>query len=179
MEMFKSQVRFTNLQILAFPPSFNRLEHLWLSDTRTCEMQPIIYGTIGMNLVFVLYTETQTLLHMRAENRSMRPQTVIRQTRRTLGRPCCQGRPHLPHLVSPVPCSCVRSPQLSDNLFSCPGPRPRHQMLRRLDITFIRWAFPKIRGFKHNCNYPPSSDDGMDNGPARNNGIKKIDKWDL
>ena len=121
-----------------------------------------------------------TLQHMRAENRSMRPQTVIRQTRRTLGRPCCQGRPHLPHLVSPVPCSCVRSPQVSDNLFSCPGPRPRHQMLRRLDITFIRWAFPKIRGFKHNCNYPPSLDDGINNGPARNNGIKKIDKtkWD-
>ena len=121
-----------------------------------------------------------TLQHMRAENRSMRPQTVIRQTRRTLGRACCQGRPHLPHLVSPVPCSCVRSPQVSDNLFSCPGPRPRHQMLRRLDITFIRWAFPKIRGFKHNCNYPPSLDDGINNGPARNNGIKKIDKtkWD-
>ena len=30
--------------------------------------------------------------------------------------------------------------------------------------------------FKHNCNYPPGLDDGMDNGPARNNGIKKIDK---
>ena len=85
-------------------------------------------------------------------------------------------RPHLPHLVSPVPCSWV-----SDNLFSCLGPHLKHQMLRRLDITFIRWAFPKIRGFKHNCNYSPSLDDGINNGSARFNGIKKIDilKWYL
>ena len=88
---------------------------------------------------------------------------------KTYSRPALH-RPHLlPHLVSPVPCSWV-----SDNLFSCLGPHLKHQMLRRLDITFIRWAFPKIRGFKHNCNYSPSLDDGINNGPDRFDGIKEM-----
>ena len=114
-----------------------------------------------------------TLRHMQTENESMRPEIAIRQTRRTL-RPHCLHRPHLPPSLG-FSGSLFLS-QVSDNLFSCPGPPPKHQMLQRLDITFIRWAFPKIRGFKHNCNYSLRLDDGTNNSVARYNGMEKIDE---
>ena len=143
--------------------TWNASDHLWNYWHEPCLC--VVYNKQHNNTTHAVWEWEHAL----------RPEIAIRQTRRTLGSHCLR-RPHLPPSLG-FSGSLFLS-QVSDNLFSCLGPPPEHQMLQRLDIRFIRWAFPKIRGFKHNCNYSPRLDDATNNSIARYNGMEKIDPSD-